>query len=248
MEGQDLSFDFINLYSELLGAVLDDSQGRSLGNPPPISLSRFGPMTSAGLELQGLNLMNKRRRVIIPSPHQSAVPTSADKEDSKNSRPAEKCSGKILPAAAVKKKEKMAPHVKPLRRGQATESHRLAERARREKINERFRRLQSLVPGCDKSMGMAVMLDEIITYIQSLQNQVEFLCMKLESSSFLQHLNAQVNDRNTAANIYEALKNRLILDSNSVGGGSNDDISPQTSPSVATAAQKCISPSCQRCV
>ncbi|XP_031500724.1 transcription factor BHLH094-like isoform X2 [Nymphaea colorata] len=179
MEGQDLSFDFINLYSELLGAVLDDSQGRSFSNPPSISLSRFGPMSSTGLELQGLSLMNKRRRVIISSPHQSSLPTFSDIEDSKT-RPAGKCSGNIAPAA--KKKEKMAPHVKPLRRGQATESHRLAERARREKINERFRRLQSLVPGCDRSMGMAVMLDEIITYIQSLQNQVE------------------------AANTYEALK------------------------------------------
>ncbi|XP_022856947.1 transcription factor bHLH48-like [Olea europaea var. sylvestris] len=36
------------------------------------------------------------------------------------------------------------------RRGQATDSHSLAERARREKINARMRLLQELVPGCNK--------------------------------------------------------------------------------------------------
>lgn len=33
--------------------------------------------------------------------------------------------------------------------------------------------LQDLVPGCDKVTGKALMLDEIINYVQSLQNQVE---------------------------------------------------------------------------
>ncbi|KAF2591744.1 hypothetical protein F2Q70_00041084, partial [Brassica cretica] len=37
------------------------------------------------------------------------------------------------------------------RRGQATDSHSLAERARREKINARMKLLQELVPGCDKN-------------------------------------------------------------------------------------------------
>ncbi|XVF11449.1 hypothetical protein REPUB_Repub08aG0028600 [Reevesia pubescens] len=67
------------------------------------------------------------------------------------------------------------------RRGQATDSHSLAERVRREKISERMKILQQLVPGCDKVTGKALMLDEIINYVQSLQNQVEFLSMKLAS-------------------------------------------------------------------
>ncbi|KAK6920452.1 Myc-type, basic helix-loop-helix (bHLH) domain [Dillenia turbinata] len=67
------------------------------------------------------------------------------------------------------------------RRGQATDSHSLAERVRREKISERMKMLQGLVPGCDKVTGKALMLDEIINYVQSLQNQVEFLSMKLAS-------------------------------------------------------------------
>lgn len=65
------------------------------------------------------------------------------------------------------------------RRGQATDSHSLAERVRREKISERMRYLQELVPGCNKITGKAGMLDEIINYVQSLQRQVEFLSMKL---------------------------------------------------------------------
>uniref|UniRef100_A0ACD6A4K9 Uncharacterized protein n=1 Tax=Avena sativa TaxID=4498 RepID=A0ACD6A4K9_AVESA len=65
------------------------------------------------------------------------------------------------------------------KRGQATNSHSLAERMRRKKISERMKLLQDLVPGCSKITGKAVMLDEIINYVQSLQRQVEFLSMKL---------------------------------------------------------------------
>nr|DAD44020.1 TPA_asm: hypothetical protein HUJ06_002250 [Nelumbo nucifera] len=50
---------------------------------------------------------------------------------------------------------------------------------RREKISERVRYLQDLVPGCNKITGKAVMLDQIINYVQSLQRQVEFLSVKL---------------------------------------------------------------------
>uniref|UniRef100_A0ACD5X0M7 Uncharacterized protein n=1 Tax=Avena sativa TaxID=4498 RepID=A0ACD5X0M7_AVESA len=70
------------------------------------------------------------------------------------------------------------------KRGQATNNHSLAERFRREKINERMKHLQDLVPGCNKKItGKAMMLDEIINYVQSLQRQVEFLSMKLSAVS-----------------------------------------------------------------
>nr|GMD68598.1 transcription factor bHLH137 [Ipomoea batatas] len=59
----------------------------------------------------------------------------------------------------------------------------LHREVRREKISERMKILQGLVPGCDKVTGKALMLDEIINYVQSLQNQVEFLSMKLASVS-----------------------------------------------------------------
>ncbi|KAH9625645.1 hypothetical protein KSS87_005623 [Heliosperma pusillum] len=52
---------------------------------------------------------------------------------------------------------------------------------RREKISERMKLLQDLVPGCNRVTGKALMLDEIINYVQSLQRQVEFLSMKLST-------------------------------------------------------------------
>ncbi|KAL2254007.1 UNVERIFIED_CONTAM: Transcription factor bHLH79 [Sesamum indicum] len=100
---------------------------------------------------------------------------------------------------SIEEKSKPEPpkyyiHVRA-RRGQATDRHSLAERdmlasnvvshamvqfqARREKISERMKTLQDLVPGCNKVIGKALVLDEIINYIQSLQHQVEFLLMKL---------------------------------------------------------------------
>ncbi|KAF9671377.1 hypothetical protein SADUNF_Sadunf12G0041000 [Salix dunnii] len=89
-------------------------------------------------------------------------------------------------------KPKEVFHVRA-RRGQATDSHSLAERVRRGKINERLRCLQDIVPGCYKTMGMAVMLDEIINYVQSLQNQVEFLSMKLTAASTVYDFNAETD-------------------------------------------------------
>ncbi|KAG7598330.1 Myc-type basic helix-loop-helix (bHLH) domain [Arabidopsis suecica] len=86
-------------------------------------------------------------------------------------------------------KPKDVVHVRA-KRGQATDSHSLAERVRREKINERLKCLQDLVPGCYKAMGMAVMLDVIIDYVRSLQNQIEFLSMKLSAASAYYDLNS----------------------------------------------------------
>ncbi|KAH7571140.1 hypothetical protein JRO89_XS05G0258600 [Xanthoceras sorbifolium] len=68
---------------------------------------------------------------------------------------------------------------------------------RREKINERLRSLQDLVPGCYKTMGMAVMLDVIINYVQSLQNQIEFLSMKLSAASMYYDFNLEPDVTNT---------------------------------------------------
>nr|ABF70046.1 basic helix-loop-helix (bHLH) family protein [Musa acuminata] len=76
------------------------------------------------------------------------------------------------------------------RRGQATDSHSLAERVRRERISERMKYLQELVPGCSKIMGKASTLDEIINYVQSLQRQVEFLSMKLAAAEPRMHLSS----------------------------------------------------------
>ena len=52
-------------------------------------------------------------------------------------------------------------------------AERIDVQVRRERISERTRYLQELVPGCSKVTGKAGMLDEIINYVQSLQKQVE---------------------------------------------------------------------------
>ncbi|CAH1437254.1 unnamed protein product [Lactuca virosa] len=69
------------------------------------------------------------------------------------------------------------------RRGEATDNHSLAERARREKIKKRMQFLQDMVPGCNKLTNKAAILDEIITYVQCLQMEVELLTMQLAVST-----------------------------------------------------------------
>ena len=129
--------------------------------------------------------------------------TTADNNNRESSSDTSKENSK---ASEVQKPDYI--HVRA-RRGQATDSHSLAERVRknlwyflylgiiaviqnfsssvcviyviyecfmqvrREKISERMKYLQDLVPGCNKITGKAGMLDEIINYVQSLQRQVE---------------------------------------------------------------------------
>ncbi|CAA6661382.1 unnamed protein product [Spirodela intermedia] len=60
------------------------------------------------------------------------------------------CEGKSKASAPPGKSDYI--HVRA-RRGQATDSHSLAERVRREKISKRMKILQDLVPGCSKIAG-----------------------------------------------------------------------------------------------
>ncbi|KAM0935822.1 putative transcription factor bHLH family [Dioscorea sansibarensis] len=68
-------------------------------------------------------------------------------------------------------------------------SHSLAKMirkgSRKEIINERMKILQELVPGCCKVGEKAVLLDEIINYVQSIQQLDEFLSMTLASECTL---------------------------------------------------------------
>ncbi|XP_038684654.1 transcription factor PIF1-like isoform X1 [Tripterygium wilfordii] len=58
----------------------------------------------------------------------------------------------------------------------AAEVHNLSERRRRDRINEKMRALQELIPRCNKS-DKASMLDEAIEYLKSLQLQVQMMSM-----------------------------------------------------------------------
>ncbi|XP_051143388.1 transcription factor UNE12-like [Andrographis paniculata] len=71
------------------------------------------------------------------------------------------------------------PGIRPrvrARRGQATDPHSIAERLRRERISERIKALQELVPSCNKT-DRAAMLDEILDYVKFLRLQVKVLSM-----------------------------------------------------------------------
>ncbi|KAL7177808.1 hypothetical protein ACSBR2_031050 [Camellia fascicularis] len=71
------------------------------------------------------------------------------------------------------------PGIRPrvrARRGQATDPHSIAERLRRERISERMKALQELVPSCNKT-DKAAMLDEILDYVKFLRLQVKVLSM-----------------------------------------------------------------------
>ncbi|KAL4366832.1 hypothetical protein GQ457_05G003010 [Hibiscus cannabinus] len=69
----------------------------------------------------------------------------------------------------------MRPRVRA-RRGQATDPHSIAERLRRERIAERIRALQELVPSVNKT-DRAAMLDEIVDYVKFLRLQIKVLTM-----------------------------------------------------------------------
>lgn len=61
------------------------------------------------------------------------------------------------------------------KRGCATHPRSIAERVRRNRISERMRKLQDLVPNMDKQTNTADMLDLAVDYIKSLQNQYKAL-------------------------------------------------------------------------
>ncbi|KAF9682860.1 hypothetical protein SADUNF_Sadunf05G0152000 [Salix dunnii] len=62
------------------------------------------------------------------------------------------------------------------RRSRAAEVHNLSERRRRDRINEKMRALQELIPHCYKT-DKASMLDEAIEYLKSLQLQLQVMWM-----------------------------------------------------------------------
>ncbi|XP_043714131.1 transcription factor bHLH74-like [Telopea speciosissima] len=159
--------------------IMDEGAGRS---SPSGKKRRRGPETQPKLDsAQGIEAEGKK--------DVSEEMSEGSKEQDEKKQMTEQSPGANLPDKPTGKQGKdrcqkeEGPkeeyiHVRA-RRGQATNSHSLAERVRREKISERMRFLQDLVPGCNKITGKAVMLDEIINYVQALQRQVEFLSMKL---------------------------------------------------------------------
>ncbi|PUZ67774.1 hypothetical protein GQ55_3G461200 [Panicum hallii var. hallii] len=59
-----------------------------------------------------------------------------------------------------------------VRKSHHSEAHNLTKKRRRCRINEKFKILQQLVPGCDKSNQVST-LDQTIQYMNSLQQQIQ---------------------------------------------------------------------------
>ncbi|GMI98664.1 phytochrome interacting factor 3-like 5, PHY-INTERACTING FACTOR 1 [Hibiscus trionum] len=76
-------------------------------------------------------------------------------------------------SADTKKQSRRSTSTK---RSRAAEVHNLSERRRRDRINEKMKALQELIPRCNKS-DKASMLDEAIEYLKSLQLQVQMMSM-----------------------------------------------------------------------
>ncbi|XP_073015872.1 uncharacterized protein [Primulina eburnea] len=121
---------------------------------------------SKHLSVKPINPIGKKRK------RQSSSSNSAQSKDMREMK--DKKEKKVKNGEAKKKDKKNE-------KKEAEEDPTGYIHVRREKISERMKLLQTLVPGCEKVTGKALMLDEIINYVQSLQNQVEFLSMKLAS-------------------------------------------------------------------
>ncbi|CAH2037007.1 unnamed protein product [Thlaspi arvense] len=163
------------------------------GKSPYCSDDNYNHFSSASTFVHSNVEEAKKRKAFLPTLSSSENSGVSDSANINTSETGCLRRGKRLKKKKEEdEKEREVVHVRA-RRGQATDSHSLAERVRRGKINERLRCLQDMVPGCYKSMGMATMLDEIINYVQSLQNQVEFLSMKLTAASTFYDFNSETD-------------------------------------------------------
>ncbi|XP_028800165.1 transcription factor BEE 3 isoform X2 [Neltuma alba] len=185
----DPNLELINQFTGMMSPLVLDNSNLNVQSLIPFSQEPDFPENFPVLPAENEIQDSQKRKAMDVTETSSVSPTPAVSESgSKSSGRGKRTKSNV----AEEGKPKEVVHVRA-RRGQATDSHSLAERVRRGKINEKIRRLQTIVPGCYKTMGMAVMLDEIINYVQSLQHQVEFLSMKLTAASTFYDFNSETD-------------------------------------------------------
>ncbi|KAJ6672478.1 MYC-TYPE BASIC HELIX-LOOP-HELIX (BHLH) DOMAIN-CONTAINING PROTEIN-RELATED [Salix viminalis] len=132
--------------------VTEPSGGNGNGNRKGIDLSSeeddSSKTVSTTTSAHDLNDLNGKRRKISGSRNENSESrVEIEASSAAKNKPAEpSCKPSEPPMQDY-------IHVRA-RRGQATDSHSLAERARRDKISERMKMLQDLVPGCNKFLSM----------------------------------------------------------------------------------------------
>ncbi|KAI3449857.1 hypothetical protein Pfo_006522 [Paulownia fortunei] len=109
--------------------------------------------------------------------NQKPEPSAAAEDRKRKAREADDndCQSEDIEFEAAQAK-KQACGSASTKRSRAAEVHNLSERRRRDRINEKMRALQELIPRCNKS-DKASMLDEAIEYLKSLQMQVQMMSM-----------------------------------------------------------------------
>ncbi|KAG6788011.1 hypothetical protein POTOM_004063 [Populus tomentosa] len=166
------------------------------------------------------------------------LPTKKVKEESNREKrnPKSSVSTNLERERPTKRQKKAPPlehptgyvHVRA-RRGEATDRHSLAERVRRERISAKMKLLQSLVPGCDQLTGKALILDEIIRYVQSLKDRVGSLEAELVLVNEMVINDFKVSHNMETQAWQELFSSELLLPSDLESGSS------QLSPFVETS-------------
>ncbi|KAK4418468.1 Transcription factor PIF1 [Sesamum alatum] len=114
-----------------------------------------------------------------PHPHQRPEPPAAE-DRKRKAREADDDEGQSedieFESGEAKKQGRGVSTSSTMKRSRAAEVHNLSERRRRDRINEKMKALQELIPRCNKS-DKASMLDEAIEYLKSLQLQVQMMSM-----------------------------------------------------------------------
>ncbi|XP_022737332.1 transcription factor UNE10-like, partial [Durio zibethinus] len=123
------------------------------------------------------------------------------------------------------------------RRSQAAAIHNLSERRRRDRINQKMKTLQKLVPNASKT-DKASMLDEVIEYLKQLQAQVQMMSMRSMPQMMMplgmqQHLQTSLLARmGMGVGLGMGMG---MLDINSMARNASQSLPPLMHPSPVTA-------------
>uniref|UniRef100_A0A5B7AA02 BHLH domain-containing protein n=1 Tax=Davidia involucrata TaxID=16924 RepID=A0A5B7AA02_DAVIN len=147
-------------FGQILGQFVDNaSENRDVSGDDPMVLDQGGTHNGGARKRRDAYSKDESTKVVSTSTGNGMndcdgkhLRTSGSRDDNSDSK-AEAEANSSNPAEQNAKSPEPPKqdyiHVRA-RRGQATDSHSLAERARREKISERMKILQDLVPGCNK--------------------------------------------------------------------------------------------------
>ncbi|XP_061375797.1 bHLH transcription factor RHL1-like [Gastrolobium bilobum] len=163
-----------NLASKFQNHQISDKAAAALMLQQQLLMSRDSGLLQMPLSLGGGDLESNRNGVVDGSSFKSHAPAQAG-EGSVQGQNFGASVGATNQASAGGTLGQPKQRVRA-RRGQATDPHSIAERLRRERIAERMKALQELVPNANKT-DKASMLDEIIDYVKFLQLQVKVLSM-----------------------------------------------------------------------